>query len=49
MKLSKGMHVAIHSYKHNKRLHRIWKKNCNPRRKSACFGHRSSSHKSYRT
>jgi protein associated with RNAse G/E len=26
MKLSKGMHVAIHSYKHNKRLHRIWKK-----------------------
>ncbi len=26
MKLSKGMRVAIHSYKHNKRLHRIWKK-----------------------
>ncbi|BCR36396.1 DUF402 domain-containing protein [Mariniplasma anaerobium] len=26
MKLSTGMHVPIHSYKHNKRLHRIWKK-----------------------
>lgn len=26
MKLSTGMQVAIHSYKHNKRLHRIWKK-----------------------
>ncbi|MBE0701336.1 MAG: DUF402 domain-containing protein [Acholeplasmataceae bacterium] len=26
MKLSKGMHVSIHSYKHNKKLHRIWKK-----------------------
>jgi protein associated with RNAse G/E len=26
MKLSKGMSVSIHSYKHNKILHRIWKK-----------------------
>jgi uncharacterized protein len=26
MKLSKGMNVSIHSYKHNKILHRIWKK-----------------------
>lgn len=26
MKLSTGMHVPIHSYKHSKRLHRIWRK-----------------------
>jgi uncharacterized protein len=26
MKLSIGMNVPIHSYKHNQRLHRIWKK-----------------------
>lgn len=26
MKLSTGMAVSIHSYKHNKKLHRIWKK-----------------------
>ena len=26
MKLSTGMNVPIHSYKHNKKLHRIWKK-----------------------
>lgn len=26
MKLSTGMTVQIHSYKHNKKLHRIWKK-----------------------
>lgn len=26
MKLSTGMHVSIHSYKHDKTLHRIWKK-----------------------
>lgn len=26
MKLSAGMNVSIHSYKHNKKLHRIWKK-----------------------
>jgi len=26
MKLSTGMTVSIHSYKHNKKLHRIWKK-----------------------
>jgi len=26
MKLSTGMTVSIHSYKHNKKLHRVWKK-----------------------
>ncbi|MFU8793680.1 MAG: DUF402 domain-containing protein [Acholeplasmataceae bacterium] len=26
MKLSKGMNVEIHSYKHNQLLHRIWKR-----------------------
>lgn len=26
MKLSTGMTVTIHSYKHNKKLHRVWKK-----------------------
>lgn len=26
MKLSKGMHIVIQSYKHNKHIHRIWKK-----------------------
>ena len=26
MKLSTGMTVMIHSYKHNKKLHRVWKK-----------------------
>jgi len=26
MKLSTGMTIPIHSYKHNKKLHRIWKK-----------------------
>lgn len=26
MKLSTGMTVCIHSYKHNKKLHRVWKK-----------------------
>ncbi len=26
MKLSTGMNVPIHSYKHNKKIHRIWKK-----------------------
>ena len=26
MKLLTGMHVSIHSYKHNKKLHRIWRK-----------------------
>ncbi len=26
MKLSKGMHIVIQSYKHNKTIHRVWKK-----------------------
>jgi len=26
MKLQPGMHILIHSYKHNKTVHRIWKK-----------------------
>ena len=26
MKLSTGMNIPIHSYKHNQKLHRIWKK-----------------------
>jgi protein associated with RNAse G/E len=26
MKLSTGMSISIHSYKHNKKIHRIWKK-----------------------
>lgn len=26
MKLKPGMHLLIHSYKHNKTIHRIWKK-----------------------
>jgi uncharacterized protein len=26
MKLSSGMNISIHSYKHNRTLHRVWKK-----------------------